>query len=177
MASPPSPKPQSTMHKTTLAILAAYGHQSIEEIMSFRTPDCIHKVLPCNSYPFISPIPFSHPLISAVIFPDQHGNPLTATASLPRTQMSNTGYRTFFAATIPKIWNFRIKISDIIESPQSSKVVVLASSTADSKSGIGTYGQEYVLIFEFDESGEKITKMVEWVDSIRAKEQATLLFG
>jgi len=55
--------------------------------------------------------------------------------------------------------------------------VVLASSTADSKAGIGTYGQEYVLIFEFDESGEKITKMVEWVDSVRAKEQAALLFG
>ena len=91
--------------------------------------------------------------------------------------MSNTAYRTFFASTIPKIWNFRIKISDVIESPQSSKVVVLASSTADSKAGIGTYGQEYVLIFEFDESGEKITKMVEWVDSVRAKEQAALLFG
>jgi hypothetical protein len=91
--------------------------------------------------------------------------------------MSNTAYRTFFAATIPKIWNFRIKISEIIESPRSNKVVVLASSTADSKAGTGTYGQEYVLVFEFDESGENITKMVEWVDSVKAKEQAALLFG
>jgi hypothetical protein len=91
--------------------------------------------------------------------------------------MSNTDYRTFFSVTIPKIWNFRLKISEIIESPQSNKVVVLASSTADSKAGPATYGQEYVLVFEFDESGEKITRMVEWVDSVRANEQAALLFG
>ena len=57
MASPPSPNSQSTMHKTTLAILAAYEHQSIDEIMSFRTPDCVHTVFPCNSYPLICPSP------------------------------------------------------------------------------------------------------------------------
>ena len=102
MASPPSPKPQSTMHKTTLAILAAYEHQSIDEIMSFRTPDCIHTVFPCNLYPFISSIFHPPSPLLRCNFPDQHGNPLTATASLPRTPMSNTAYRTFFAATIPK---------------------------------------------------------------------------
>jgi len=63
MALPPSPNSQSTMHKTTLAILAAYEHQSIDEIMSFRTPDCVHTVFPCNSYPLICPSPIpSSPL-------------------------------------------------------------------------------------------------------------------
>ena len=54
---------------------------------------------------------------------------------------------------------------------------MFASSTADTKEGVGSYGQEYVLLFEFDESGEKIRRMVEWVDSVRSKEQAALLFG
>ena len=37
--------------------------------------------------------------------------------------------------------------------------------------------REYVLVFEFDGSGEKIKKMVEWVDSVRAKAQVGILFG
>ena len=91
--------------------------------------------------------------------------------------MSNATYSTFYASVLTKIWNFKLTISEIIESPQSNKVVVFASSTADSKAGVGTYGQEYVLVFEFDESGEKIKKMVEWCDSVRAKAQAGILFG
>ena len=56
-------------------------------------------------------------------------------------------------------------------------MVVFASSSADSKAGVGTYGQEYVLVFEFDESGEKIKRMAEWADSARAKAQMGILFG
>jgi ketosteroid isomerase-like protein len=91
--------------------------------------------------------------------------------------MSNTAYRTFFASTLSRIWNFKITISEIIEDVQNNKVVVFASSTVDSKAGVGSYGQEYVLLFEFEESREKIRRMVEWVDSVRAKEQVALLFG
>ena len=54
---------------------------------------------------------------------------------------------------------------------------MFASSTADSIAGVETYGQEYVLVFEFDESGEKIKKTVEWADSARAKAQVGILFG
>lgn len=56
-------------------------------------------------------------------------------------------------------------------------MVVFASSTADSKAGVGSYGQEYVLLFEFEEGGERIRRFVEWIDSMRAKEQVGLLFG
>ncbi|OCK76594.1 hypothetical protein K432DRAFT_385340 [Lepidopterella palustris CBS 459.81] len=132
MSSPPS-TPQSTIRKTTLSVLAGYEHQSIEEIMAFCTPDCIHVFSPSS-------------------------------LSISRTPMSNTAYSAFYASVLPKIWNFKLTISEIIESPQSNKVVVFASSTADSKAGVGTYGQEYVLVFEFDESGGKIKKMVEWAD-------------
>jgi ketosteroid isomerase-like protein len=144
MSSPPS-TPQSTIHKTTLSILAAYERQSLEEIMAFFTPDCIHVI-----------------------------SPSSLSSSGP---MSNAAYSAFFASVLSKIWNFKLTVSEIIESPQSKKVVVFASSSADSKAGVGTYGQEYVLVFEFDESGEKIKKMVEWVDSARAKAQMGILFG
>jgi hypothetical protein len=91
--------------------------------------------------------------------------------------MSNTAYSTFYASIMPKLWNFKLTVSEIIESPQSNKVVVFAASSADSKAGVGTYGQEYVFVFEFDESGEKIKRMVEWGDSARAKAQMGILFG
>ena len=54
---------------------------------------------------------------------------------------------------------------------------MFASSTADSKEGVGSYGQEYVLVFEFEETGMKVKRMVEWADSVRAKAQAKILFG
>jgi hypothetical protein len=34
-----------------------------------------------------------------------------------------------------------------------------------------------VPVFEFEETGTKIKRMVEWVDSVRAKEQVAILFG
>ena len=91
--------------------------------------------------------------------------------------MSNATYSAFYASIVPKIWNFKLSVSEIIESPQSNKVVVFASSTADSKEGVGSYGQEYVLVFEFEETGMKVKRMVEWADSVRAKAQAKILFG
>jgi len=138
----PSTSPLSTRRKTTLEILEAYESWSLDAIMSFRTPDCVHEVLP---------------------------------TSLP--QMDNEGYRTFFAAIMPRVWNFKLTIRDIIEDPEANKVVVFASSTADSKAGVGSYGQQYVLSFEFDEAETRIRKMVEFVDSKKAAEQADILFG
>jgi hypothetical protein len=97
--------------------------------------------------------------------------------SVAATPMDNATYSAFYSSILPKIWNIKLTISEIIESPQANKVVVFASSTADSKEGVGSYGQEYVLVFEFDESGEKVKRMVEWADSARAKAQAKILLG
>jgi hypothetical protein len=91
--------------------------------------------------------------------------------------MNNATYSTFFSVTLSRIWNFKLTISEIIEDVQNNKMVVFASSTADSKAGVGSYGQEYVLLFEFEEGGERIRRFVEWIDSMRAKEQVGLLFG
>jgi len=91
--------------------------------------------------------------------------------------MDNTAYRTFFTPTVTKISNFKLTISEVIEDRDQNKVVVFATSTADSNEGVGSYGQEYVLVFEFEEGGEKIKRLVEWVDSVKAKEQVKMLFG
>lgn len=143
--SSPTPASQSTIHKTTVSILDGYARQSLEDIMAFFTPDCIHVIAPSS-----------------------------LSSSGP---MSNATYSAFYASVVPKLWNFKLTVSEIIESTLSNKTVVFASSSADSKAGVGSYGQEYVLVFEFDESGEKITKTVEWGDSARAKAQVGILRG
>jgi ketosteroid isomerase-like protein len=91
--------------------------------------------------------------------------------------MNNESYRTFFAAIMPRVWNFKLTINDVIEDSEANKVVVFATSKADSKAGVGSYGQQYVLSFWFDETETKIKRMVEFVDSAKAKEQRAILFG
>lgn len=65
----------------------------------------------------------------------------------------------------------------MIEDPVANKVIVYAESTADTAAGKGTYGNEYFLLFEFNEAGDKITKMVEFVDSAKSNAQAAILVG
>ena len=89
----------------------------------------------------------------------------------------NDAYRKMFAHAMARVWNFKVTVLDVIEDPVANKVVIFASSKADSKAGEGTYGQTYVLSFEFDETGTKIRKMVEFVDSAKAREQAAILWG
>jgi hypothetical protein len=89
--------------------------------------------------------------------------------------MDNATYRLFFSAIMPRITNFKLTVKDIIEDPVANKVVVYAESVADTAAGEGTYGNEYFLLFEFNEEGDKITKMIEYVDSAKSREQAAIL--
>jgi hypothetical protein len=91
--------------------------------------------------------------------------------------MNNEVYRSFLTPVAARIWNFRITIKDIIEDPAANKTVVYAHSTGDTAAGPNTYGNEYFILFEFDESQEKITKMVEYVDSAKSREQGKVLRG
>ena len=81
---------------------------------------------------------------------------------------SNKAYRKTFAHAMTRVWNFKVTVLDVIEDPVANKVVIFANSTADSKAGEGTYGQTYMLTLEFEETGEKIKKMIESVDSAKA---------
>lgn len=54
--------------------------------------------------------------------------------------------------------------------------MVYASSVADTVKGPDTYGNQYFLLFEFDEEGGKIKKMTEFVDSKKSMEQRNALY-
>jgi ketosteroid isomerase-like protein len=91
--------------------------------------------------------------------------------------MDNATYRVFFTAATARIQNFKLTIKDIVEDPLANKVVVYARSTADTAAGKDTYGNEYFLLLEFNEAGDKISKLVEYVDSAKTKEQVAILLG
>ncbi|KUJ15973.1 uncharacterized protein LY89DRAFT_783214 [Mollisia scopiformis] len=83
--------------------------------------------------------------------------------SLNRPIMNNNTYRSYFSAIMPYFWNFTVTINDLLVDAEQNKVVVWARSTAMTE--IGEYANEYMLMFFFDERGEKIVRSLEFVDS------------
>ncbi|KAI1336128.1 hypothetical protein F5Y15DRAFT_212825 [Xylariaceae sp. FL0016] len=83
--------------------------------------------------------------------------------SLGRPEMNNQEYRVFFGNMIPHFRDFHVVINDIFEDETENKIVLWAHSTASTD--IGPYANEYMLAWYFNESGTKITKFLEFVDS------------
>ncbi len=77
--------------------------------------------------------------------------------------MTNEEYKESFKAIMPYFRNFTVKGNDVVEDEKENKVVVWAHSTADTD--IGPYSNEYMLVFHFNEAGDKIERFLEWVDS------------
>jgi hypothetical protein len=77
--------------------------------------------------------------------------------------MDNATYLAYFFAIIPYFRNFTVKINGIIEDAKANKIAVWAKSTVDTD--IGPYKNEYMLVFYLDERGEKVERMLEFVDS------------
>ncbi|KAH9943287.1 uncharacterized protein BXZ73DRAFT_97337 [Epithele typhae] len=82
--------------------------------------------------------------------------------SLNRPPMDNTTYRTFFGGVMPYFKNFTPEIDDIVEDERANKVVIWCHSTADT--AVGPYKNEYMLTLHFNEEGDKVTKLYEFVD-------------
>jgi ketosteroid isomerase-like protein len=82
--------------------------------------------------------------------------------------MDNATYSAYFSAMMPYFRNFTVKVNDIIEDARANKVAVWAESTADTD--IGPYKNEYMLVFYLDERGEKVERMLEFVDSANSVE-------
>ncbi|CAM6100436.1 unnamed protein product [Calypogeia fissa] len=84
-------------------------------------------------------------------------------SSSSRPPMNNSTYSTFWVCTIlPHFRNFHVTLHDLIEDAAANKVVLWASSTADTD--LGPYGNEYVAVLYFNSEG-KVEKFVEFVDS------------
>jgi hypothetical protein len=91
--------------------------------------------------------------------------------------MDNDAYRAFFGNVIlPRLANWKVAISDIIEDEKAKKVVVFATAKADAIITGGKYEQQYVLTFWFDGEG-KLKRMIEWLDSAKLAEQRSVVFG
>ena len=59
---------------------------------------------------------------------------------------------------------FQATVDDYLGDPEERRSVVRAS--VDATTAVGPFKNEYVFFFDFDESGEKITKITEFVDSV-----------
>jgi hypothetical protein len=82
--------------------------------------------------------------------------------------MGNGTSSAYFFSIILYFRNFTVKINNIIEEAKVNKVAVWAESTADTD--IGPYKNEYMLVFYLDERGEKVERILEFVDSANSVE-------
>ncbi|KAJ3577436.1 hypothetical protein NPX13_g3131 [Xylaria arbuscula] len=83
--------------------------------------------------------------------------------SLGRPPMNNAEYKAYFSPLMPLFQEFTVTINDLVEDEKENKVVMWAKSTATT--AIGPYANEYVIILHMNESGDKIAKFIEFVDS------------
>ena len=77
--------------------------------------------------------------------------------------MKNDEYATYLAPSLSTFRNFTVKAHEVIVDEEGRKVVMLASSTAETD--IGPYNNEYVLVIEMGQDGRHVDKIIEWVDS------------
>lgn len=83
--------------------------------------------------------------------------------SLGIPPMNNTQYASYFRPNLPNFRNFHVDVQETVVDVEARKVVILASSTAETD--IGAYANEYVLVVEMGHDGKQAEKVIEWVDS------------
>jgi hypothetical protein len=64
--------------------------------------------------------------------------------------------------------NFNLDVHEVVEDVKARKVVMWLSARADTAAG--EYVNEYMWVLEFDESGEKVVKVKEFVDTVMQRE-------
>jgi ketosteroid isomerase-like protein len=64
--------------------------------------------------------------------------------------------------------NFNLDVHEVIEDVEARKVVMWLSARADTAAG--EYVNEYMWVLEFDESGEKVVEVKEFVDTVMQRE-------
>lgn len=89
--------------------------------------------------------------------------------------MNNAQYTTYFTPNLALFRNFHVTVQESVVDIDARKVVLQASSTADTD--VGPYGNEYVLVVEMGWDGTEVERVVEWVDSGYAMEFFARLRG
>lgn len=68
---------------------------------------------------------------------------------------------------MPLFKDFNPVIHQLVEDESANTVAIWCSSTADTV--IGPYGNEYVLVLYFNEAGDKVERLIEFVDTEYSK--------
>lgn len=89
-------------------------------------------------------------------------------SSLNLTPTNNTDYEAHLDRLIPIFENFSLTIEDIIEDREAHRIVMYLKARADTLAG--EYRNEYMWTLDFDETGDKIIRMHEFVDAVVNKE-------
>lgn len=88
--------------------------------------------------------------------------------SLKISQADNDTYERHLNRLHPIFRNFELTVNDVVEDRDARKICMWLSARADTV--VGEYVNEYVWTMTFDESGEKIVHMREFVDAIVQRE-------
>jgi hypothetical protein len=132
----------STRRATALAMIAAFEDLDVEKHLSLRAPNCTHLLAPDTA---ITQPPFS-----------------------------NSDFETHLMKLRGVIEQFPVWPKEVMEDEQQNRVIVWATGQPTFRKELRddglteeewVYKGEYIFIFSMDESGEKIERVVEFLDS------------
>lgn len=85
-------------------------------------------------------------------------------SSLNIAPTNNTEYATQLLKLTAVFMNFNLTVHDIVEDREAHRIVMWLKARADTM--VGEYVNEYMWTLDFDETGEKIIRMHEFVDTV-----------
>lgn len=85
-------------------------------------------------------------------------------SSLNIPPSNNTEYAEHLQKLIPVFSNFNLTVQDTVEDKDAHRIVMWLKAQADTLAG--EYKNEYMWTLDFDETGEKIVRMHEFVDTL-----------
>ena len=85
-------------------------------------------------------------------------------STLNLAPMNNTEYQTQLQKLIAVFLNFNLTVHDIVEDREAHRIVMWLKARADTL--VGEYVNEYMWTLDFDDTGEKIIRQHEFVDTV-----------
>ncbi|TKA47810.1 hypothetical protein B0A49_14037 [Cryomyces minteri] len=141
----------SVQRSTALAFLQSFQELDVNSHLALRTPGCRHTMAPASlNYP---------------------------------PSMTNEQFAAHLSSLRTIIASFPVTAKEIFEHEGGNQVTIWATSSAtfreeakDEDSGLDwSYYGEYIFILSFNQAGDKIERIVEFVDSKRAVEVGVLV--
>lgn len=77
--------------------------------------------------------------------------------------MDNATFRQYFGGMMPLFKSFVPTVHQLVEDEKANTIVIWCSSKAETV--IGPYANEYVIVLHFNEAGDKVEKIIEFVDT------------